>query len=329
MSAMLGFFASDLCESPKVHEAARQCGISPYTLVGYLVHLWGQVLEQSPDGTFGPVMYEQFAPQPDGWPAHFLMALCNVRLVEVWDGYYAIHDWDQYSGRVHLRRQANTLAVRAFRARQQAHADVEPVVVVPVPSVDLPRADVVQLEQPLSPSVPVDLWGHPLAPAGQRRAVSAEAGCPADYDAAFWQALEEAFRAQGRRMPRSPVEREKWQKTRDRFWQDGVTAADIPAVFTVYVRAMRDKIVRGEDPYRFTAAALRNNVADWLLPAVRPLPEREDSHDAGTTTIAESLAQLADQPSRTRRGGRADTTFTAADRALLRGERADPAAANA
>lgn len=112
-----------LPDHPKTMEAAMLLDVSQAQIVGHLVCLWTWAVEAKPDGRLDlskPRILARAA-QWDGEPGRFVDALVAVGFV---DPCGAIHDWDDYAGRLMERRdrtQAQTRQrVAAYRERQRA-----------------------------------------------------------------------------------------------------------------------------------------------------------------------------------------------------------------
>ena len=108
---------------PKTIEAAMLLDVSEPVIVGHLVCLWTWAVDARPDGQLDlskPRVIARAA-RWDMEPGRFVDALVAVRFLDD-DG--AIHDWDDYTGRLMERRERvkeqTRGRVQAFRERQRS-----------------------------------------------------------------------------------------------------------------------------------------------------------------------------------------------------------------
>jgi hypothetical protein len=86
-------------------------------VVGHLAFLWMWSVDNAPDGVLPDsnrviARAAQFTGDPDA----FMSALISAGLVDEEDGIRAIHDWDEYGGKLIHRRDANKERMRNARA---------------------------------------------------------------------------------------------------------------------------------------------------------------------------------------------------------------------
>lgn len=112
----------ELGSHPKTRKLARLLGISRATAVGHLHFLWWWATDYAGDGClarFDPLDIAVGA-EWDGDPDAFLAALIDAGFV---DPDRAIHDWDEYAGKLNDRRARNAERMRAARARERNGAN--------------------------------------------------------------------------------------------------------------------------------------------------------------------------------------------------------------
>lgn len=110
----------ELVRHHKVKRLARALGVSRPEAVGHLVFLWAWAYDHLPDGKTSDFEDEEIAEEAgwDGDPAVFRSALTACGWVDP-DGH--LHDWEEYSGRLLGKREANRERARTSRERY-AHA---------------------------------------------------------------------------------------------------------------------------------------------------------------------------------------------------------------
>ena len=104
---------ASIFEHPKTRRLARALGISPEQTVGHLIRLWGWAMRIFPDGELKNIDADDLADAAhfDGEPGQFVEALlscssCGVGFLERReDGTLILHDWDEYSGALELKRE--------------------------------------------------------------------------------------------------------------------------------------------------------------------------------------------------------------------------------
>ena len=101
----------------KTLAAADLLDIPPAHLVGHLVCLWLWCLDNAEEGDLSTVSDRTIsrAAQWDGSASDFVRALAETRFLNTEEGCRAIHDWDDYAGRLMAQRRANTERKRAAR----------------------------------------------------------------------------------------------------------------------------------------------------------------------------------------------------------------------
>ncbi len=105
---------------PKTRKAARLAGVSVVTMVGHLHFLWWWSLDFAQDGDLARYDDDEIAEAAawEGDPEGFVAALLAAGFI---DEGRALHDWDDYAGKLVEQRRAN--ADRQKRHRER-HKDV-------------------------------------------------------------------------------------------------------------------------------------------------------------------------------------------------------------
>lgn len=108
-----------LAKHPKTRSLARLWSAHPYTVVGFLLELWGYCLEHQPNGDTGAIPDEDLnamaAPclaASIGLMADVRESLRRVGLVEK-SG--RLHDWNEYAGRIIQKRAAERKRMQCLR----------------------------------------------------------------------------------------------------------------------------------------------------------------------------------------------------------------------
>lgn len=117
---------ASLFEHPKTRRLARALGISPEQTVGHLIRLWGWAMRIFPDGVLRNIDTEDladaahFTGDAEKFEEALLSCSCNgVGFLERGDdGTLILHDWDEYSGALELKREKD-------RARKRESADFQ------------------------------------------------------------------------------------------------------------------------------------------------------------------------------------------------------------
>jgi len=100
---------------PKLKKLARQLKISERETIGLLHCLWWWAMEYAPSGELGKYGPEDIA-EGIGWEGDATHLLESLREAMLLDDMY-LHDWDQYGGKLHAKREAD--AERKRQARTQ------------------------------------------------------------------------------------------------------------------------------------------------------------------------------------------------------------------
>lgn len=115
---------SEIVGHPKTRRLAKALRITERDAVGLLHMLWHWALKYAPDGDLSRFDDEDIAlavdwtVDDDGAPSCVIEALKATRFVDA-DG--QIHDWDEYTGRLIERREANAERMRQTRAAREAN----------------------------------------------------------------------------------------------------------------------------------------------------------------------------------------------------------------
>src|SRR3990167_2768075 len=111
----------EIARHPKTRKLARLLGVSVPTAIGHLHLLWWWAVDYAPDGCLTSFDAAEIADACmwDGEADKFLDALSESHFVDAEP--LAIHDWDEYAGRLVLSRAKNKERKRQSRAR---HAPV-------------------------------------------------------------------------------------------------------------------------------------------------------------------------------------------------------------
>src|SRR3990167_7061975 len=105
-----------LARHPKTLRAAKLLGLSVPTLIGHLHLLWWWCLDYAEDGHLEGLTNEEIAHIAlwEGDPTAFTDALLNAGgttklgfLEHSTNGYFAVHDWEDYAGVLIERRKRN------------------------------------------------------------------------------------------------------------------------------------------------------------------------------------------------------------------------------
>lgn len=98
--------------------------IEPVYALGHLVSVWLWALDNAPDGTLESVSDKVLAraAQWTGDPSALRPALVTAKYL---DENGALHDWDDYAGKLLDQRRANAQRQRAFRGRVRGASDLE------------------------------------------------------------------------------------------------------------------------------------------------------------------------------------------------------------
>jgi len=116
----------ELGRHPKTRRLARMLGISLPAAVGHLHYLWWWALDFAEDGDLSDYDRYEIAEAAlwEGDPDEFVDALIHARFVDqTGDGGLALHDWDEYAGRLIERRARDRERKRRERAAKRASRD--------------------------------------------------------------------------------------------------------------------------------------------------------------------------------------------------------------
>ena len=100
----------------KLLEAADLLRLNPPTLMGHLIMFWLWALDNAPDGDLRDISPRMIA-RAAQWkksPDLLLDALVSTGFLDRGEQSFVIHDWQDYAGKLLLRRQDN-------KARQRLH----------------------------------------------------------------------------------------------------------------------------------------------------------------------------------------------------------------
>ena len=113
-----------LPDHEKVADMADMLKMDKDMVVGKLVRLWTWAINNRSDGKLKPRDVDTIAEvmRFKGKPRKLLDALLSVRMIDVSDDGYCIHDWEQYAGMLMAKREAQRAQ---NRARQQRRRDKE------------------------------------------------------------------------------------------------------------------------------------------------------------------------------------------------------------
>lgn len=224
---------------PKTMEAAMLLDVSEPVIVGHLVCLWTWAVDARPDGVLDlskPRVIARAA-RWEGEPGRFVDALVGVRFLDE-DG--AIHDWDDYTGRLMERRErinvqtrARMQAYRERLAQQKRLSSIEApvthsvtrnernesVTVTPGYAPTQPNPTVPNRTQP-PPTTP-----RSVAPAPAERSAPLAVATGQRRPDPLW----DAFKLVWPQGPRTDTERGKWNKAAQDLRKGGVTPEEILA----------------------------------------------------------------------------------------------------
>ena len=109
---------SELGNHPKTKRLARRLGVTVPAAIGHLQCLWWWTLAYAPDGELTDFEPADLADGClwDGDAQKFVEALVMCGFVDDGDGTLFVHDWDQYGGKLHRKREADAERKRQERA---------------------------------------------------------------------------------------------------------------------------------------------------------------------------------------------------------------------
>lgn len=107
-----------LLNHPKTRKLSRTLGIQRVYVIGHLHCLWWWCMEYADDGLLGRFDNDVIADACEwiGDPDEFVNALCEAGFLDRLGPGYAVHDWDDYAGKLIQKRRANTERMRVARA---------------------------------------------------------------------------------------------------------------------------------------------------------------------------------------------------------------------
>jgi hypothetical protein len=220
---------------PKTLEAAMLLEVPEAEVVGHMVCLWVWAIDAKPDGQLDlskPRIIARAA-QWDKEPGRFVDALVAVRFLDE-DG--AIHDWDDYTGRLMERRERTNEQTRArmqaYRERRRLSSIEEPVTQDVTRNKSRRYASVTASYAPTqpNPTVPNPTNESPTTPVDRVAPTvnASDALVPTAPPATrardpLWDALQSVFP----KGPRTDAERGKWNTAAAQLRKGGVTAEEV------------------------------------------------------------------------------------------------------
>lgn len=168
-----------LVDHPKVRRLARALGVHPMQAIGHLVALWLWCLDYAPAGDLGHVADDDLADAArwSGDAGRFVAELERVMLVDYVAGSRAVHDWEDYAGRLMTKRTQHAAKMRELRAgRREAPDRPQPADSSPKPT----RSRPVPLVEPSYPSEFERWWAGYRCPPDRKRP---KAKCLEKWDA--------------------------------------------------------------------------------------------------------------------------------------------------
>lgn len=110
----------ELGRHPKTARLARSLGVSKVTAIGHLQYFWWWCMDYAPDGELSKYTTAEIADGAmwEGDPDTFMEAMQEARFIDYFgegEG-CAVHDWDQYGGKLIARRKADAERKSAERA---------------------------------------------------------------------------------------------------------------------------------------------------------------------------------------------------------------------
>lgn len=107
----------------KTARLARQLGVSKITAIGHLHALWWWAVDNTAAGDLSSLEAADIADGAcwEGDAAAFVEALTYAGFVDADADGLRLHNWDQYTGRLVERREANAERMRRARATREAH----------------------------------------------------------------------------------------------------------------------------------------------------------------------------------------------------------------
>lgn len=113
-------------DHPKILKLARVLGTSQVVTLGHVTSLWLWTLRMAPDGDLSSFDEEdiEIGAMWDGPPGKFVEAAVAKKLLDVVDGAYRVHDWEDYSGSLKSadRKRKERERKAAYRAKKAAEA---------------------------------------------------------------------------------------------------------------------------------------------------------------------------------------------------------------
>lgn len=129
----------DLPNHPKTRKLARLLNIGVPQVIGHLHCLWYWTLKYADDGNLERFQDADLAEAAmwEGDSTVFIQALAEVRFLDSSPPGYAVHDWNDYAGKLVQRRKQNRDRMRAERATHvlERSRHVPPRVELPYPTV--------------------------------------------------------------------------------------------------------------------------------------------------------------------------------------------------
>jgi hypothetical protein len=103
----------------KTGRLARRLGISKITAIGHLHAFWWWCMDNAPDGELTDIDDQDIA-EGSGWegdPTEFVQALIFAGFIDGINGtgHRCVHDWDDYGGKLLLKRKSDAERKRADR----------------------------------------------------------------------------------------------------------------------------------------------------------------------------------------------------------------------
>jgi len=111
----------ELARHPKTRRLARLLRITVPTAIGHLHLLWWWALDYAPDGRLDRYDADDLADATmwEGDPAELMEGLIAAGFIDSDDDGRRLHDWDEYAGTLHQKREQTRERQQRFRARLQ------------------------------------------------------------------------------------------------------------------------------------------------------------------------------------------------------------------
>jgi hypothetical protein len=116
---------AELIGHPKTRRLAKALGTTERDSIGLLHMLWHWAVKYAPDGDLSRFDDDEIAAAVE-WEGDATLVLAALKAARFIDVNSQIHDWDEYTGKLIERREANAERMRLARANREAKRVVVP-----------------------------------------------------------------------------------------------------------------------------------------------------------------------------------------------------------